>query len=314
MDYKEFKEEIKNRIKEFLPEEFKDHRADVLPLRKNNGVVKDGLTISGGEQLVPVIHLNGFYGNYQDGTSVENIMVQIAAAYKMNLETYPGLGAGLLQYEEAKGHLTVTVCNAQKNEALLKRVPHERKEDLALIYRVKRQMPDQGWETAIVSRDMLKQWNVGEQELKEEAWNRMKKDDAPYFRSINDALHDSFPDIPLFQPETGGGPSIPFYVLTNQNEMWGAAYMFDKETMAAISEELDRSLVILPSSLHEVLIIPETEDMDVEELQEMVKSINETVLEEQDVLSDNVYRYDKDRQTLTVIRPMEQAQGMSLGF
>ena len=59
--------------------------------------------------------------------------------------------------------------------------------------------------------------------------------------------------------------------------------------------ELEKDLFILPSSVHEIIIVPATDDIDRKELDNMVKDVNKKELDAIDVLSDHVYYYSRDR-------------------
>ena len=56
---------------------------------------------------------------------------------------------------------------------------------------------------------------------------------------------------------------------------------------------------MLPSSIHEVIITPDRHQFSYEELSAMVKEINETQVEAEEVLSDHAYYYDRTRGELT---------------
>ena len=316
MEYTEFKEEMKKRIKEFLPEQYGDCRVDIIPLRKNNGIMRDGLIIRGMESAVPALPLNDCYEAYKAGVSLKSILEQAAEVYTANLGTHNSFGAQVLEYGKAKEYLGVEVCNADKNAELLKSVPHERREDLALIYCVRRPVGERGWESAVVNHGMLKHWNMEEQELKAEAWKNMKRNSPPAFSSIEAVITDMLSAQPKMQEEMKDLSSIPLYVLSNKEGTWGASYMFDSETMANIAEKLDSSLIILPSSIHEVLILSESADMNMEisELQDMVRTVNQLEMKDAEVLSDNVYCFDREEQTVTMFQPSEPSQGMNLNF
>ena len=89
------------------------------------------------------------------------------------------------------------------------------------------------------------------------------------------------------------------YVLTNKDKHYGAAYMFDKEVMSRIAEEIGGDMVVLPSSIHESILLRKGKDTDFDTLREMVKEVNRTQLLPTEILSDEVYQYSRDTQTLS---------------
>lgn len=273
----------------------------------------DGLVIHGENSIAPNIYLNDFFQQYEKGEALENIMREIAGSYLAHYEDTVSLGRSVFEYDKIKGDLIVCVCNAEMNAELLRTMPHEIQEDLALVYRVKREKPDGDTESVLVTNSLLNHWGIGEQKLKEDAWNSMKTKGAPCFCSMEDILWGILEEAPA-EITVSDSPIPQLYVLTNDRQMWGAAYMFDRETMSDIAEALESSLIVFPSSIHEVLILQEQKDMDVEAMQEMVQTVNATEVEAQEVLSNHVYRYDREEQTLSIMSPSEQTQGMSMNL
>lgn len=84
------------------------------------------------------------------------------------------------------------------------------------------------------------------------------------------------------------------YVCTNDSGMFGAAVMLLKDELNSIAERLGGKIYILPSSIHEVIIVPKIEAYDLKMLRETVKGVNETVVNESDFLSDSVYQYEAE--------------------
>nr|WP_308625375.1 DUF5688 family protein [uncultured Eisenbergiella sp.] len=319
MDYPEFLQEIQKGIRAYLPERYQDYKIEIHPSRKNNGVILDGLIIQGKERIVPVIYLNDFFKQAENGADLSSVMKEIADLYENRRGTAPEFSEEIYQYDKVREHLIVTVCNAEKNRGLLKTVPHESREDLALTYRIKRAgEPERGMESILVKNSMLKYWGIEEQELREDAWNSMNRESPASFRSMEDVLREVFSKQaaanPNLEPELmmEAVPPLPLYVLTNAEGIWGAAYMFDREIMAGIAETLGQDLLILPSSVHETLIIPEEPDMDMENYLDLVRTVNAMELDPEDILSDQIYRFDRKKQETSLVVLPGQAQGMGM--
>lgn len=314
MDYEEFKKEIVDSIREFLPEECRNHSVDIHPYNKNNGIQLDGLVIRGSENVVPNIYLNQYFRDFEEGRPLSDIKADIASVYMENRVDNPVFAPKEFSYENLKKSLIVTACNAEKNAELLEKVPHELREDLALTYRAKVSMPEKGIGTILIRNEHLARWGIDEQTLKEDAWKSMKQISSPSISSMQDIisemLQDSFPEGMIKETEN----PLQMYVLTNKDRYQGAVYMFDQETMSAIAERLNSSLVVLPSSVHETILLKENPEMDYEELREMVKDVNTSQVSPDEVLSDNVYRFDRESQILSLASEPEQMQGMNMGM
>lgn len=84
---------------------------------------------------------------------------------------------------------------------------------------------------------------------------------------------------------------IPMWVVTTKDKYFGAATIMSQDTINRIAEVIgSEDFFILPSSVHEVLVIPAGKDMDPEELLAMVKQVNETEVSVEDRLADAVYK------------------------
>ena len=145
--------------------------------------------------------------------------------------------------------------------------------------------------------------NVAEKTLKEVAWNNMHNYFPPEFASMSNILRSlGYNEIPE------GAELIEMYVLTNKDKHYGAAYMFDTEVMSRIAEEIGGDIVVLPSSIHESILLRKGKDTDFDTLREMVKEVNRTQLLPTEILSDEVYQYSRDTQTLSRVVAVSQEE------
>ncbi len=81
-------------------------------------------------------------------------------------------------------------------------------------------------------------------------------------------------------------------VLTNSNSVNGAAVIFYPEVLEKIGEKMGADYFILPSSVHEVLILPDAGNWSVRDLENMVKEVNNGEVAAKDRLSYDVFNYD----------------------
>jgi hypothetical protein len=90
-------------------------------------------------------------------------------------------------------------------------------------------------------------------------------------------------------------PFIPMKAVRS-GEAFGASAILFPEIFESLAEQWDTDVMILPSSVHELITVPDFEGLipnedSLIELQQMVKRINRTVIREEDVLTDSIYRY-----------------------
>lgn len=110
------------------------------------------------------------------------------------------------------------------------------------------------------------------------------------------------------------GPDL--YCLTNEVNVNGAVYIMREDVQQMVAEKLGGDYYILPSSVHETLILPKSENMSFQRLQTMVQDVNAMCVSEEEVLSDGVYQYDSKSHTFSRCDKQpeltyKQAQGMT---
>ena len=98
------------------------------------------------------------------------------------------------------------------------------------------------------------------------------------------------------EPEETG--AAPMYVLTNQSKLDGAGALARDGVLDKIGDLMDSNFYVLPSSIHEVLIVPDNGNMQTKELENMVKEVNASQVAPEDLLSDKVQYYDRTAKTL----------------
>ena len=184
--------------------------------------------------------------------------------------------------------------NAEENREFLKTHPHEIQEDLALIYCFDVEMNGGINGTITVDHDKLKWLGVSEEQLKRDAWANMKHREPPCFFDVD--------------------PNAMMYVLTNSNQVNGAVYMCDKEVLSLIAEQLGADLIVIPSSIHETIILKDTQNMSMSELNAMVEAVNAEAVDPQERLGNSVYLFDRGIQKLEKAEEQVEEQSLEAGL
>lgn len=305
MQFENFKQYIVDHVKDFLPVEYEESEVSITAQRKNNNVFWDALTIKGKSNVVPVIYLESYYHHHVNGRSMENILQEIANVYVESMKQAGQFSTVDFQYDKIKDNIFVAVQNAEMNKEFLKDVPHEVRDDLALLYRVGVTLSGGEKGSVIVNNSHLKMWGIDENTLKEVAWSNMHDRYRPVFSSIGSVLEElGFEEL---QEES---KLVEMYVLTNKEKTYGAAYMFDEEVMSKIADRFGTDIVVIPSSVHETLLLKWDSGMDLKALQKMVQDVNRTQLQTIEILSDSVYQYNRETQTLSRIDVPGQTKAM----
>ena len=266
----------------------------VQKLNKNNGIVLYGLTVMEDEiNISATIYLEPYYEVYED-TGMEYIVDRLERVYEENKPEQSFDISKILDYESIKENLRAKLINYELNREFLKEVPHRRFLDLAIVVYIALEMEEEieGNATITVKNNLQQTWKVDTEELIDTALENIKGD-------VVVADMSEYVDMSLFGDTE---KLFDIYVITNRLKLHGAVAMLQKDRLKQFSEELEKeTLTILPSSIHECLIInAEDAPKDIDELREMVKEVNETVVSDQDILSNNVYIYNRTTDKITI--------------
>ena len=289
MQYQDFIENIKEHVRSQLDDSF---RVDIHPVVKNNGTIYDGLIIIDPIlNISPTIYLNPFYQRFLDGEPLESIYECILNSYHENLP-HENFDISLFKdFEKAKPHIIFKLVNYKRNRRLLKEVPHVRLHDLALIYVVAMSDFSNEFATILIHNEHLSFWDIKPYDLYSIALENTPIL-LPYtFHTLEHLIEDYSDEFPSFIKD------FPLSILTNHVKIHGASCMVYPGVLDEIANELNDDLVIIPSSIHEVLILPASEIIDsysMQDFADMIKDTNDTQLASDEVLSDHAYLYRKE--------------------
>ena len=300
MNYEEFKMEVADSIKDYLPLKYEDAEVSVNRVLKNNDTVLDGLLIRvEGSNISPSIYLNGFYEKYQQGDDFSSVMENIAQIRTEHERENMDLG-GILDYEAVKDRITARLVNREHNEKLLTERPFTPVEDLAVTYHIVLENSGEGTASVPVSNEMMKQYGITLSELHETAMQNTFSEGNIKFMGMTRIMMEMMGgELPPEMPDVMNPEDEKMYVLTNNEKLNGAIAVMDKDTMSGIAEKVGGNFFVLPSSIHEVLVIPESQGMDYKELEAMVRDVNSTQVSPDERLSDHVYKFDAKTREFT---------------
>ena len=190
----------------------------------------------------------------------------------------------------AKKSLFVKLVNTERNESLVEQSISKEFLDLSAVVRVVLKMDKEGMASMALSKGDAEILGMTEEEIYAAALANTLRLFPPKLMNLGRYVEMSIGGKLLF-----GEDEVTTYILTNQKEVDGAFYLMSPEVVGAIAEALEDDLYILPCSVNEVLLVRASELEDgVDELKEMVRDVNETVVSEKDILSYSVYYYDKE--------------------
>lgn len=299
MNYEEFKSVVLQRIQHLLPP---GTSVQLQTVHKNNGLKLDGLVISNrASNISPTIFLNHYYEKQAVFPDLNAICRDILLTYEQNRSDETINADFFTDYSKISKHIAYRIVNYEKNKELLETVPYVRYLDLAIVFYCLLNFSESGNATVLVHNTHLKLWNITAAQLYEQAC-AVTPDLLPYdFRNMASVISDLFSDpAPADQTITKAASFCPMYVLTNAQKLYGASCILYPGLLEAISEKLDSDLFILPSSIHEIILLPAISRSYRDELASMVSEINRTELATEEVLSSCVYYYSRTKQALSI--------------
>lgn len=286
MEYGTFKEEFRERLQEKLGE---GAEVSFRSLERNNGIKEEGLEVwEEGRTAAPVLHLDELYKAYCGSGSIE----ETASGALGILKAKPPADAGAVPrtWEAARGRIRAELVHYGWNRGCLQGIPHRKFLNLATVYRLELALPGNFQAGIRISSGLMDSWGAAEGQLYRAAMENMENE--PYhIQPIAELLGR----MPGFVP--GGMPELPEemkqqYVLTNGNGRYGAAGMLRQDLMERFAGQAGGSFYILPSSIHELILLPDSPSISAEGLKTMVKEVNESTVAQEEWLSEDVYYYD----------------------
>ena len=278
MNYKEFLDRVSDDLQRELP----GAQVSVTTVQKLQGESYQGITImQDGSAAAPSINLQYAYEEVQRGTPYWDILSEIVAMAGEALEKGRGLDPERIQnYAAAKELLTLSLVPVRGNEEMLKDLPHKEIEDLAVIYRAELSPGA----TVVINNSLLQNYGITADQLHEDALINSQEKAPASVRPMFEVL--GVPEE--LAPE--GPPAL--YVATTASGHLGAGVIAYPGVMEQAAEKLGGDFFVLPSSIHEVLLVRANDPEEYHSLEAMVRQINEAEVAPADRLSDRVYHYD----------------------
>ena len=297
--FEEFVENVKDRIKDYLPGKYENAVIEVSRHEKINESYL-GMTVWTGENAVsPVLNLEMYYALCQGGlTGMEDVIRRMADIVQEN--TLPVDLCLVTDYSRIKENLFIRVCDAARNRELLKNIPHTRIEDLAVTYHILRSIDAGGMSSMTVTSQMMADLGITKEQLHQDAMENSTRLFPPMIENIGimmrlidmktAGLGDE--DINVLRETMDQEMQIPMLVVTNREQINGASALFYPGILDQVAEMMGEGYFILPSSVHEWIAVPDREGIDAKEMQAMIKDANQNAVTPDIQLGDEAYHYD----------------------
>lgn len=362
MEYTVFLEQVRQAVQERSAQ---GARVKITRIARNNQSFAEGLVITGGGgNAAPVIYLDEFYWQYQEGTPLERIVEQILDLHRRYRP------AGMIDmsfyrdFEQVKGRILCRLINCGQNRPALKCMPHRPFFDLAVVYYYKLEDDMLGGGSILIQNAHLEEWGISPETLHRTALlntlqlmpyelfgleemvreffedgytsdedapvcsgdeemypagrdteaedkkahptgrDRETEDGKTYPADRKTKAEDKRPHPADGGVKTGdkkahpktehGETHLQMYVLTNTERRYGAVNLLYPEILKAAAGRLNGDFYVLPSSVHECMLVPVSTGASAADLQQMVREINQVCVAPEEVLGDSVYCYERE--------------------
>ena len=278
--------------------------ADRRCLCKRNDCVLDGLTIRTKESnIAPIIYLNPYFEQIQDGTEMDDVLGQIAAIYQAHYIDHDMDISAVTDFDNVKDKIVCKLINEEANRQFLEDKPYTKVEDLAVVYQILMDKDAEVAATVTITDNLMEGYGIPLEDLHDQAIQNMDVLQPYSFKGMSETIiemmagdiaRDNGMDISEAKKVASQMiPDVPdtMFVLTNDTKVNGAAAILNDDTRQEIADKVG-DFYVLPSSIHETLIIPKDAGMELKDLEQMVQEVNQTQVAHQERLSDHVYEYD----------------------
>ena len=292
--YEQFKNELLISLKQLFGSEYD---FEFYTAKKNNSVEFDSLRIFVGKKEIHAgITICDYYITYENGKTISEISKEIFQLYDACWEpSFQTTDSGHLA-DELRSCLIFRLINRDKNQLLLEKVPYIPFFDLALTFHRLIQTKEGTMVTSCVTLEDCGSWHVEKEELFFFSLCNMPSLLPAQLHNIEDMIltlvgqelpaYSENQDITLSREE---GHAYPMYVLSNSSGIHGASSILYPDMLENCRHLISADFYILPSSVHELILVPIMEEVEMETLKEMVRTVNENQIAEEDFLSDEVY-------------------------
>ncbi|MDD6743775.1 hypothetical protein FYJ75_10060 [Roseburia sp. MUC/MUC-530-WT-4D] len=292
MNYQDFLSTIITKLKEHFDDTVS---LELQTVTKNNGTLLDALIIMNPDiNISPTIFLNPYYHRYLSGITMEDICDDILKTYEAHRPSESIDITFFTDFEQVKERIIFKLVSYEKNKELLEKVPYFRFLDFAIIFNCLLNADSEDYATILIYNSHLNYWGVTANTLFSYAKHNTPLLLPYQLNNMADLLKDMLPD------DADSEALQPMYILSNSGKVNGATCILYDGLLSQIAERLKSDFILLPSSIHEVILVPVDQCEELCAFSSMVTEVNETQLTDEEILSDHAYYYERSKGVLAM--------------
>ena len=247
--------------------------------------------------MAPVLYLDSYYDMFLDGAKYTDLL-QEATDFLIKSDV-PGIKEEALLFDQVKEKIFIRLADPKQNQEWLKDKAYQLVDDWACVYCFRVDCPGMADSSIVIKTGYLREWGVSIDEVASVAKENLYREKVS-FRSMNEVIKsyvmgDEDEILPKEIEEFISSISPVLYVLKTDRHCYGANILQRKDALSEVGRLFGGDYYILPSSQHEVIVIPIKSSPSFEALQRMVKEITATEVDPEDRLSDELLYYDRER-------------------
>lgn len=304
MDYEQFKvafaEDLKTNLQKLgIEADVSEHHIEKL----NDSY--DALSVTPkGSSIGVNANLDEIFHAIERGRDYNEVLSGVTESLKGSLEHMPKLQVSdLTNYAEMKNKLAMEVVSAERNAKMLQNVPHEQMEDIAVVYRLVLDSSKDASSTVLVTNDLMDKFGITHEQLHDDAMKNAPLIRPAEIKGMEETLNE-MQGGPALEPD----PDEILFVAGVPDQSHGAAVIAYPNFFEDAAEKLGGDYFIIPSSIHEVLLVKDTGEMNSRDLAAMIKEVNATEVAPEDVLTDHAYHYDSKEHIFESADKFEERQ------
>lgn len=294
-----------------MPEEYANADISFQKAVKNNDLELEAMVIRNPNQnIMPNIYINSFYDQHEDGRPMESILQDMSERYQKAVKEYP-IENLVTDFDKIKDQIVLRVVGKENNHKLMDMAPYREENDLLVTFRWIIKSDEKGLGTVLITNELMEGWSrkqeIDMDELYKLASENTQRMFPVYVTTMEDMLFglmDGMTELEEFLPVLDQN-SLPMYIITNQAKINGATAVLYPGVLDTMAEKLNGNFFILPSSIHEVIVVPDNEMVNIKDLQAMVKEVNAEQVAPDEVLSNSVYWFDSKEHRMTMVNDIE---------
>ena len=300
MDFDEFK----STLMDLVTKEIEDRELEGISMKFDTINSPDGMTdrliVSVGESKMSMaFRLKEIFRDVNEGESMDRAAIKMVNTIEANIDVVKTKESEVKDfvsdYEKVKDHTYLRLIPG--NSPVLTETPHRMIEDMALVVNIHLEnfSDENGRSCVVVTKPLMDMYGINEAQLFADAEKNSLAEEPLVFTPLCDMIRSLIESNEVPSPEEAG---IVTYIATNKSGFHGASVLAYPEFAEKAAETIGGSFYMLPSSVHEFILIKDDGKPNAKDLNKMVKNVNETVLEPRDLLSNQCYHYDAKKKVL----------------